>query len=270
MDRLFVLDSNENLVAILQNKEGTNACPFWEPTIIEQLNGQFTFEFQTLTNHRDAQYLIAGNKIGVWDQDAAFQLFNITKAQDDHDESLIKTVICEHSVITELNDDIVRDKRPADVTADVALSGILTDTVLGGTRWAVGNVAALGTATPENIYFESPLAGIQKILIGYKTDYKPRVVVSGTKITGRFIDLGPRGTDTGRRFEYTKDIKQIQRHVDMDGVKTALVGRGKGEQTGDGFGRRIDFVDVTWSAANGDPADNFTDCQTGTAENVTA
>lgn len=29
----------------------------------------------------------------------------------------------------------------------------------------------------------------------------------------------------------------------------------KGEQTADGFGRRITFADVVWSSENGDPAD---------------
>lgn len=258
MEKLFVFDPDEKIKSILQNKTGSNACPYYEAVITEQLNGEFTFEFQTLSNHRDAQHLIRGNKIGLWDENNQFLLFDISKTEDDHGEEMMKIVICEHSVVVELNDDIVEDKRPSDVTADVALFGILSDTVLGGTRWNVGSVAALGTATPENIYFESPLSGVQKIITAYKTDYKPRIEVSGNTISNRFVDLGPRGSDTGRRFEYTKDLKQIKRSVDMMGVKTALVGRGKGEESGDGYGRRIDFSAVSWATGSGDPTDKPT------------
>jgi phage minor structural protein len=255
MGQLFVFNTDENLLAILENKDGSNACPHYETTVIEQLNGEFTLEFQIPAGHRDAQHVIRGNKIGLWDPDQNFLLFDISKTDDDHGESLVKTVTCEHSMIVELNDDIVRDKRPVDVTADVALDGILTDTVLGGVRWKRGTVASLGTATPDNVFYETVMSGIQKVRLGYKTDYKPRITVANGKIGDRFIDLGPRGSDTGRRFEYTKDLKQIKREVDMTGVKTALIGRGKGEETGDGYGRRIDFGGVIWSTANGDPTD---------------
>jgi hypothetical protein len=34
-----------------------------------------------------------------------------------------------------------------------------------------------------------------------------------------------------------------------------LIGRGKGEESGDGFSRRIGFKDVEWKLANGDPVD---------------
>jgi phage minor structural protein len=258
---LFVFDLQENIVAILQNKDGSKACPYYEAKIVDQLNGEYTFEFMTLAGHRDSQYLIRGNKIGFTDDDGEFLLFDISKTDDSHGEGLLKNVICEHSVVVELNDDIIGDKRPVNVTADAALDIVLTQTTLGGTRWKKGNVAALGTGTPENIFYESPLSGIQKIITAFKTDYKPRVTFKDNKILDRFIDLGPLGTDTGRRFEYTKDMVEIRREVDMTGVKTALIGRGKGEENesetgGDStYGRRIEFRDVVWSKTSGKPAD---------------
>ncbi len=34
-----------------------------------------------------------------------------------------------------------------------------------------------------------------------------------------------------------------------------MIGRGRGEEVGDGYGRRIEFTDVEWKKSNGDPLD---------------
>src|SRR5690606_19970015 len=79
---------------------------------------------------------------------------------------------------------------------------------------------------------------------------------SRNEITGRYIDLLSRlGKKTGKRFEYSKDLISVERQVDIKGLKTALYGRGKGEESGDGYGRRITFADIEWSVDNGDPVD---------------
>lgn len=65
-----------------------------------------------------------------------------------------------------------------------------------------------------------------------------------------------RGTDTGKRFEYTKDLLSIKRTVDASNIKTALYGRGKGEQTeAGGYTRRLTFADVVWNGSGLDPVD---------------
>src|SRR5690606_11500008 len=75
----------------------------------------------------------------------------------------------------------------------------------------------------------------------------------GNRITRRYIDiLSRRGTFTGKRFEYGKDIQSIKREIDYSQVKTALYGFGESTVND---GPRVDFADVVWSKANGDPVD---------------
>jgi hypothetical protein len=62
-------------------------------------------------------------------------------------------------------------------------------------------------------------------------------------------------SDKGKRFSYGSKLLSVVKEKDSAELYTALVGRGKGEEVGDGYGRRIGFEDVEWSIANGDPAD---------------
>ena len=79
-------------------------------------------------------------------------------------------------------------------------------------------------------------------------------------ISARQVKLMQRlGADRGKRFENDHDIEEIQRVI-LSYPKTALFGRGsslpieddEGNETG-GHSRLIDFADVVWSVANGDP-----------------
>jgi hypothetical protein len=87
--------------------------------------------------------------------------------------------------------------------------------------------------------------------------------MTGGVITGRYVDiLTRRGTVAGKRFELRKDMTQIESTVDIRNLATALVGRGKGvevdggtDNTDPAYGRRLEFTDVVWSVAGGDPAD---------------
>ncbi|MDT0354107.1 phage tail spike protein, partial [Pseudonocardia charpentierae] len=69
--------------------------------------------------------------------------------------------------------------------------------------------------------------------------------------------LSQLGRRTGKRFEYGKDLTNVERVVDIKMIKTALFGRGKGveDENGTGFGRRLNFADVEWSQERGDPCD---------------
>jgi hypothetical protein len=45
------------------------------------------------------------------------------------------------------------------------------------------------------------------------------------------------------------------RQRDRSQLYTSIIGRGKGEEVGDGYGRRIEFTDIEWKKSNGNPLD---------------
>lgn len=154
----------------------------------------------------------------------------------------------------------VKDMRPEKRTAKEILQRVLQDT-----RWEVGYIDAT-EVTDTNFYYQPCLECIQKIaqifnmevVFTYGFDSKYQT------ITSRKVNLyQQQGRRTGKRFEYGSNLLTVTREEDSQDIVTALVGRGKGEEKTDeetgeatgGYGRRIDFSNVVWSKANGDPAD---------------
>jgi phage minor structural protein len=246
-ERLWIFSKDEEFLTTLGARKG---APFYDAIHTEQINKENNFDFSVPADHEDSQHVVEENLVAFKDEDGAFQLFEMKEPETEHGEELRKSVFCQHVSLTELNDEIIEDIRPTDVTAHFALTE-----ALNGTRWQVGTVDDLGTNS-TNFYYESVMSAIQKILNTWGGEIRYRVEITGNAITARYIDiLARRGADTGKRFVYSKDLVNVRRTVISTGVKTALYGRGKGEETGDGFGRRITFADVEWLVANGDPVD---------------
>lgn len=271
---LYIFSKDEKLVAILKPDFGrttiktgvsqaflhteypaafdraeVEGCPYFDAVHTEKLTGENIFTFSVPANHQDAQYVTEGNLVAFKDLDGNWQLFEIKRVTDTHDDDLIRTAFCEH-VFYELIDDFIEDKRPYNTTAAYALQQALE-----GTRWQAGNVDDLGLNS-VNFYYESVLSALQKVANTWGGELQFRIAVVGNTIAARYVDLlSRRGAETGKQFVYSKDIKSIEREVDLTQVVTALYGRGKGEQIEEGYGRRITFEDVEWSVTNGDPAD---------------
>ena len=158
---------------------------------------------------------------------------------------------------SDLHSFVIEDKRPRG-TADQVLSGILE-----GTGYQLGNVDGLTRTGKLSFYYISVRQALVKIIESYACEFKIRYTFVENKIIGRYIDLNQRfGRVTGHQFEYGSNILNVTYEESSDDVVTALIGRGKGEQSTDengeatgGYGRRVQFKDVTWSVSNGDPVD---------------
>ena len=245
---LYIFGQDEKLLTILSN-DNPKSCPYFSAPHTEKLNGENTFDFSVPFSHEDSVYVLEENLVAFKDLDGNYQLFIIRQVEETHDEQKLKVAYCESAAV-ELIDEIVKDLRPENVSAGFALSQVLT-----GTRWQGGTVADLGLNS-TNFYYINVLSSVFKIAAVWGGEVVFRVTVSGNAITGRYVDIvAQRGNTTGKRFEYSKDITVIKRKVDSANLKTALYGRGKGEQTEDGFGRRVTFADVVWSTGNNDPVD---------------
>ena len=190
---------------------------------------------------------------GFQSRDRAFCLFRI--AEKSYDIGL--TIQGIDRAESDLHSFIIENKRPKG-TADQVLRGILE-----GTGYQLGNVDGLTRTGKMSFYYISVRQALVKIIESYACEFKVRYTFVENKIIGRYIDLSRSfGHFTGHQFEYGSNILDVTYEESSDDVVTALIGRGKGEQSTDengeatgGYGRRIQFKDVVWSVANGDPVD---------------
>ena len=190
---------------------------------------------------------------GFQSRDGAFCLFRVSEKS--YDVSL--TIQGIDRAESDLNSFIIENKRPGG-TADQVLSGILE-----GTGYQLGNVDGLTRTGKLSFYYISVRQALVKIIESYACEFKIRYTFVENKIIGRYIDLNQRfGRVTGHQFEYGSNILNVTYEESSDDVVTALIGRGKGEQSTDengeatgGYGRRVQFKDVVWTVSNGDPVD---------------
>lgn len=154
----------------------------------------------------------------------------------------------------------IKDIRPVKRTALEILQQVLK-----GTRWEPGNIP---TTSPidTSFYYQNYLDCIQQIakLFNFELTFTYNFDTRLQRISSRKVNFYlQQGKRTGKRFEYGSNLLEVTREEDSQEIYTALVGRGKGEEQTDeetgeatgGYGRRINFSDVVWSKANGDPAD---------------
>ena len=190
---------------------------------------------------------------GFQSRDRAFCLFRISEKSYD----IGLTIQGIDRAESDLHSFIIEDKRPGGNASDVLRE------ILKGTGYQLGNVDGLTINGNMSFYYISVRKALVKLIESYACEFKIRYTFVENKIIGRYIDLNQRfGRKTGHQFEYGSNILNIIYEESSDEVVTALIGRGKGEQSTDesgeatgGYGRRIQFKDVSWSVAKGDPVD---------------
>ena len=129
--------------------------------------------------------------------------------------------------------------------------------IVDGTDWQLGYVDTDLPNVNTNFYYISRLEALSKLIEATGAEVRFRVEISGNKIIAKRLDLYKKlGTFKGKRFAYGSNLLEIIKEEDTSELYTALVGRGKGEETDTGgFGRRITFADIAWSKASGKPVD---------------
>ena len=190
---------------------------------------------------------------GFQSRDRAFCLFRISEKSYD----IGLTIQGIDRAESDLHSFIIEDKRSGGIASDVLRE------ILEGTGYQLGNVDGLTRTGRLSFYYISVRQALVKLIESYACEFRVRYTFVENKIIGRYIDLNRRfGRKTGHQFEYGSNILNITYEESSDEVVTALIGRGKGEQSTDesgeatgGYGRRIQFKDVVWSVSKGDPVD---------------
>ena len=99
-----------------------------------------------------------------------------------------------------------------------------------------------------NFYRASVTDAWNDLISTYGVEFDYELQFDGRKIISKNIVMKKQiGKWTGQRFAYGTNVLTLTQEQDESEVYTAAVGRGRGEETGDGFGPRLEFGDITWS-----------------------
>jgi phage minor structural protein len=239
---IIVFDRNEKRIADLNPESVSN------PLIIEDKEGVMNFQFSYSTKEEDVNSLQGGyyvafldNLEGIW---KAYEI--VSKVEND----TFVSVQCDHR----FNELATEEYVTWNTNADSAL--IAMTHTLAKTRWKVGTVENTRSLKRE-VFEKNPLEALRFIEREWGGVLRFRVELSGSGRFEFFVDLlERRGAFKGHRFEFGHNLNDFEHEVEFRLIKTALYGRGKGEEIENSEDTKaLTFADITWSVAAGDPLD---------------
>ncbi|HFH9833972.1 TPA: phage tail spike protein [Streptococcus suis] len=241
---IYLFDKDEKLIKIVRKSAVKTALQKYALTTERYVSDRLTTELKGL--NADELEQVEYMAIQTMEDAHTFHYFYV--AQKSSDE--LTTLIGVQSGIEELRKSPVYDKRPQNALA----RDVITD-LLAGTNWQARFV---GETTPHstNFYYTSVFDALKNVCEVWDLEMQFFVEMNGSRIGARYIDFKQRiGEAVGKRVVYGHNALQILQEVERTNIYTALVGRGKGEESGDGYGRKITFENVVWSRTQGKPVD---------------
>ncbi|MBU6000877.1 phage tail protein, partial [Lactococcus lactis] len=228
-------DSNEFIECVQTKEITTNASELMNDTLSVSLPFDETI--------KDASYIAVNDT-----KEQEFSLYRILTAKDE-DNLLSSEAI--NFAVDELDDFIIKDIRPKNRSFSYVINQLLSDS---GCDWVLGVCEPIKTVS-STFYYTSMREAL-KALQELGAEFTFSIEITGNKITKKIIHCYNQiGKITNKRFEYGDEVLKIVHQQDRTNIVTALIGRGKGEEVGDGYGRRIEFSDVEWRKSNGKPLD---------------
>lgn len=192
---------------------------------------------------RDAAFM------AVRENDDSFSMYKITADSDPRGRLSFTGV---NFAVDELHSFIVLDMRPSNRSIKQVAEQILGYT---NAEWRVGYVDPTLPAISGTFYYLSVKDALKQLqTFGCEIVFKCKI--DGNKITDKWIEIYKQiGIYSNKRFVYGSNALEVVRQRDRSQLYTSIIGRGKGEEVGDGYGRRIEFTDIEWKKSNGNPLD---------------
>ncbi|WP_332381182.1 phage tail spike protein [Lactococcus cremoris] len=228
-------DSNEFIECVQTKEITTNASELMNDTLSVSLPFDETI--------KDASYIAVNDT-----KEQEFSLYRILTAKDEDNLLSFEAI---NFAVDELDNFIIKDIRPKNRSFSDVINQLLSDS---GCDWVLGICEPIKTVSSTFYYTSMPesLKALQEL----GAEFTFSIEITGNKITKKIIHCYNQiGKITNKRFEYGEDVLKIVHQQDRTNIVTALIGRGKGEEVGDGYGRRIEFSDVEWRKSNGKPLD---------------
>ena len=245
MDILFFTDAGAPLFT-----RGDAESAEWQ---VEQYSFHGTLPFDA------GKKIQRGMRLCFRDADNLWQAFEVLKVQT-YEPGHYQDVTAEHIAVGELTGDHTPQRKFTDVTAQTALTALLT-----GTLWTVGNVTASGASSADCAY-GSVWSAIQTIEKNWNVYIVPRITIGSVGITGRYLDVMPaQGTWRGMVLTIDKNIEDSCVTYDDSDLLTAMYGYGRTSpqeqdieptdpEPEDLPPVTVTFEDVVWTATADHPA----------------
>lgn len=228
-------DSDEFIECVQTKEITTNASELMNDTLSVSL------PFDEII--KDASYIAVNDT-----KEQEFSLYRILTAKDE-DNSLSFEAI--NFAVDELDNFIIKDVRPQNRSFSYVINQLLSNS---GCDWILGVCEPIKTVS-STFYYTSMREAL-KALQELGAEFTFSIKITGNKITKKIINCYNQiGKITNKRFEYGDEVLKIVHQQNRTNIVTALIGRGKGEEVGDGYGRRLEFSDVEWKKSNGKPLD---------------
>ncbi|MGQ7673220.1 phage tail spike protein [Streptococcus suis] len=239
---IYLFDKDEKLIKIVRKSAVKTALQKYALTTERYVSDRLTAELRGL--NADELEQVEYMAIQTMEDAHIFHYFYVAQKSSDELTALIGV----QSGIEELRKSPIYDKRPQNAFA----RDVITD-LLAGTNWQARFVGET-TAHSTNFYYTSVFDALKKVCEVWDLEMQFFVEMNGNRIGARYIDFKQRiGEAVGKRVVYGHNALQILQEVERTNIFTALIGRGKGEETGDGYGRKITFENVVWSTTQGNP-----------------
>lgn len=228
-------DSNEFIECVQTKEITTNASELMNDTLSVSLT------FDEII--KDANYIAVNDT-----KEQEFSLYRILTAKDEDNLLSFEAI---NFAVDELDNFIIKDVRPQNRSFSYIINQLLSNS---GCDWILGVCEPIKTVS-STFYYTSMREAI-KALQELGAEFTFSIEITGNKITKKIINCYNQiGKITNKRFEYGEEVLKIVHQQNRTNIVTALIGRGKGEEVGDGYGRRLEFSDVEWKKSNGKPLD---------------
>ena len=228
-------DSDEFIECVQTKEITTNASELMNDTLSVSLPFDETI--------KDASYIAVNDT-----KEQEFSLYRILTAKDEDNLLSFEAI---NFAVDELDNFIIKDIRPKNRSFSYVINQLLSDS---GCDWVLGICEPIKTVS-STFYYTSMREAL-KALQELGAEFTFSIEITGNKIAKKIIHCYNQiGKITNKRFEYGEEVLKIVHQQDRTNIVTALIGRGKGEEVGDGYGRRLEFSDVEWRKSNGKPLD---------------
>lgn len=214
----YILNREEKICGVFSNKGESS---FLKSAILKEgINQMHTLEIEAssigieIMECREENYILFKDNFQNW------RCFIIKEVSEIHGYDFTKTIYSEDSSQELIDFVIETEYAEQELTPSELLSRILYRT-----RWEIGNIDTMPAVRfPEKLNNKSVLEGIHAIADAFNLQIRFRISVAGNRIIGRYVDLVKSiGNNYGKRFEYTKDLVQIERTVQSSDLKTAII-----------------------------------------------
>lgn len=249
MRSVYFFDDRQQLITFKTDDELTMCLQEKEITEDKQDLIRNTLKVATLYDER----IMDSSFMAVEEEKYSFSMYRILTS-DDPDNKL--SFNGSDFALNELDGYIIKEIRPQNEPM-----GSVAKRLLEGTEWKIGHVDS-GLGTVSGSFYYTSVKEALKSLQTYGCEIEFRCTLNSNGVENKLVNIYKQiGERTNKRFTYGDTALEVVKKIDRSQLFTSLIGRGKGEEIGETaqgdatYGRRIEFADIVWSKANGDPLD---------------